>query len=153
MIAAAVLGVSTAAVAEDATIKYDDSKIFSGKAAKYDTVATLKKGNKVQVLAREGPWVKVQASGKQGWIGANSLVDPKGKGLLEGVGELAQHAEGSSSATGANAGKGAGEAEQWANSQNMSRAGLERMVALSKSIAPGEFAKFVNEGNVGPGKK
>ncbi len=153
MIAAAVLGISTTAIAEDATVKFDQAKVFTGKSAGFDTVATLKKGDKVQVLAREGAWVKVSAGGKQGWIGTNSLGDAKGKSFLAGIGEAASGASGSSSASGSAAGKGAGESERWAQSNNMNRSGLERMLALRNTVNGSEFEKFTTEGNVGPGKK
>jgi hypothetical protein len=153
MIAAAIFGISTAAVAEDATIRYDDAKVRTGKSAGFDTIATLKKGDKVQVLAHEGPWAKVSAGGKQGWIGINSLGDAKGKSFFAGAGELAAGASGSSSASAAGAGKGAGESEQFAQSKNLSRSGLDRMLALRNTINGSEFEKFTTEGNVGPGKK
>ena len=154
ILTAAVLGISSsAALAEDATIRYDNAKVRTGKSAGFDTVATLKKGEKVQVLAHEGSWVKVNANGKQGWIGVNSLGDAKGKGFFEGAGELAAGASGSSSASAAGAGKGGLPSEQWAQSKNLSHAGLDRMIALRQTIQGSEFEKFTDEGHVGPGKK
>jgi hypothetical protein len=150
--AAAVFGISTAAVAEEGTIRYNDAKLRA-KPSPFDTVATLNKGDKVQVLGHEGGWVKVQAGGKQGWIAANSLADAKGKSLLEGLGEAAAAAPGSSSASAAGAGKGAGESEQFAQSKNLSRSGLNRMIALRETVGPSEYETFVTQGNVGPGKK
>jgi len=152
MLAAAVFGISTAAVAEEATIRYDDAKLRA-KQGPFDTIAMLKRGEKVQVLAHEGGWVKVQAGGKQGWLAAASLVDAKGKGLLEGLGEAAAAAPGSSSASAAGAGKGAGESEQFAQSKNLSRSGLDRMLAVRKTVDGSEYESFVNQGKVGPGKK
>jgi hypothetical protein len=152
MIAAAVFGIATAAVAEEATIRYNDAKLRA-KPTPFDTVATLKKGDKVQVLAHEAGWVKIQAGGKQGWIAAISLADAKGKSLLEGLGEAAAAAPGSSSASAAGAGKGAGESEQFAQSKNLSRSGLDRMIALRKTVDGSEYESFVTQGKVGPGKK
>jgi hypothetical protein len=154
MIAAAVLGVSTtAAFAEDATIKFNQAKVLTDKFTGSDTVTSLSKGDKVQVLAREGAWAKVSAGGKQGWISANSLGDPKGKGMFAGAGEIAGKMSGSDSASDSAAGKGGLPSEKWAQSKNMSRAGLQRMMALRDTVSGSEIKSFDTEGNVGIGKK
>ena len=129
IIAAAVLGISTtAAMAEDATIKFNQAKVFAENTTASDTVISLSKGQKVQVLARQGAWAKVSAGGKQGWISANSLGDPKAKSMFAGLGEAAGNVSGSDSASGSAAGKGGLPSEQWAQSKNLSRAGLQRML-------------------------
>jgi hypothetical protein len=154
MIAAAVLGISTtAAMAEDAAVKFNQVKVFAENTTASDTVTSLSKGEKVQVLARQGPWVKVSAGGKQGWISANSLGDPKGKSMFAGLGEAAGKVSGSDSASGSAAGKGGLPSEQWAQSKNLSRAGLQRMMALRETVGGGEIKTFDTEGNVGIGKK
>jgi outer membrane lipoprotein SlyB len=154
MIAAAVLGISTtAAMAEDAAVKFNQAKVFTEKSVASDTVISLTKGEKVQVLAREGAWAKISAGGKQGWISANAVGDPKGKSGFAGLGEVAGKVSGSESASGSAAGKGGLPSEQWAQSKNLSRAGLQRMMALRDTVGGSEIKTFDIDGNVGIGKK
>ena len=51
------------------------------------------------------------------------------------------------------AGKGLGEALAYARSTGMSPAGLERMLALRKTVSGADWERFITEGNVGPAKR
>jgi hypothetical protein len=152
-LAAAVLGiVSTAAVAEDVVVKQPAASVMSGKTARSSKVAQLSAGDKVQVLGREGSWLRVKVGDKEGYLHENS-VGGSGGGLGAALGEAGK---GFSSATGtrglssAAAGKGVGDsAAAWAGSKSMNTSGLERMIAMRNSVSEPDWQKFAADGKGG----
>jgi hypothetical protein len=140
-LAAAVLGLaSTAVVAEDVTVKLPAASILSEKSARSTKIATLKSGDKLQVVGREGSWLKVRFGDQQGYIHENSVGgDGGGKSLSSVIGT----ASGSSAASSGLASRGVGEgAIAWAKSHNMSTAGLDKMIAIRNSITDADQRTF-----------
>jgi hypothetical protein len=140
-LAAAVIGiVSTAALAEDVTVKLPAASILSEKSARSTKVATLRTGDKLQVLAHEGSWLKVKFNDKQGYIHENSVGGGNtGKSLSSELGTMS----GASKASDALASRGVGEgATAWAKTHNMSTAGLDKMIAIRNSITDADQRKF-----------
>jgi len=152
-IATALLGISTVAMAEEVVVKLPTAKVLTGKNQTYPVVAALQQGDKLQVLAHEGPWLKVKIGDKEGYIGQNSVAAPGGGNIFSGAGKLVSSASGSKGASDAAAGQGVGEALKFAQSKNYSTAGLDRMIALSATVTPPEWEQFTTQGQVGPGKK
>ena len=156
-ITAAVIGVaisvSTAAHAEDVFVKLPEANILAGKGAGSDRIAQVKKGEKLQVLAHEGSWLKVKLGDREGYVHENSVsTSAQGDGG-GGLSKLLGTASGASGASSAEAGRGLGEALAYARSTGMSPAGLDRMLALRKTVTGADWERFTVEGNVGPAKK
>ena len=157
-IAAAVIGVaisfSTAAHAEDVFVKLPQANILAGKGAGSDRVAQVKKGEKLQVLAHEGSWLKVKVGNQEGYVHQNSVsTSDQGGDGGGGLSKLLGTASGASGASSAEAGRGLGEALAYARSTDMSPAGLDRMLALRKTVSGADWERFTSEGNVGPAKR
>jgi len=157
VIALAVLGISTAAIAEDVMVKYQSAIVHTGKSAHNQTVATLKKGEKMQVLAKDGDWLKVKTGDKLGYIQANYVIaagSNNSGGGFAGLSNLVAGSSGSAEATGGAAVKGVDDSVKWAQSNGKSTAGLDRMIAVSATLLQdGDWDKFTRQGNVGPSKK
>jgi hypothetical protein len=152
LIAAALLGVSTAAFAEDVvTVKLPAATVLSAKTARSTKVAQLSQGQKLQVLGREGSWLKVKAGDKEGYVHENAVSASGGGEGLGGLGKMLGSASGASSATSAEAGRGVGESDQWAQSKNMDAAGLSRMLAMRNSVSDADWQKFATD-DKGPAK-
>lgn len=146
-----LLLVSSAALAEDLHVKQASAVLRAGKGAAYDEVATLKKGAKVTVIAREGKWLKVSADGRTGYLFEAAVADSK-SGDTGGLSKLLGGAAGASEASSAEAGKGLGESIAWARANRMSPRGLERMIAIRKTVTGQDWESFTEEGRVGPAK-
>ena len=156
-IVAAVVGVaisvSTAAHAEDVYVKLAQANILAGKGAGSDRIAQVKKGEKLQVLGHEGSWLKVKLGDQEGYVHQNSVSTSGQGGDGGGLSKLLGTASGASGASSAEAGKGLGEALAYARSTGMSPAGLDRMLALRKTVGGADWERFTSEGNVGPAKR
>ncbi|HSI35979.1 MAG: SH3 domain-containing protein [Phycisphaerae bacterium] len=144
---------SGSALAEDVFVKQSRVVVREGKGAAYDEVTTVAKGDRLQVVGREGPWIKVRAKGREGYVFESAVADQKpgedlGAGLSKMLGGNAQ----ASSASDAAAGKGLGEALDLAKSRGQSTAGLQKMKAIRKSVSGKDWEQFTREGNVGPNK-
>ena len=144
LLAAALLGVSTAALAEDVTVKLPAASLLSGKTARSTKLTQLRQGDKLQVLGREGSWIKVRGAGKEGYVHENAVASSGGGGGLGlgGLGKMLGGASGASSASSAEAGRGVGESAAWAESRNMNAAGLSRMIAIRNSVRDADWQKF-----------
>ncbi|HEY7118716.1 MAG TPA: SH3 domain-containing protein [Tepidisphaeraceae bacterium] len=139
-IAAAVLAgavITGAAFAEDVVVKLPHVGLLAQKSGKGPRVAELKDGDKLQVVGKEGTWLRVKAGDKEGYVQANSVGTGQGGGS-----SFNQMIAGTSEASSAAAGKGLGEALKYAQTKGMSTAGLDRMIALSKSLTPADWEKF-----------
>jgi uncharacterized protein YraI len=151
--AAIILALSAAARAEDVFVQQPSVTLRAGKGAVYEEVATVKKGDKLTVLAREGKWLKVSAAGKQGWVFENSVGAKSGGGGLSGLSNLMGSGAGTGTASETAAGRGLGESLTWAKGANMDPRPLDRMIAARKRVSPQQWERFVNEGRVGPAKQ
>ena len=140
-------------LAEDVFVKQAAVPVRAGKGSAYDEVATVKKGDKLQVVAREGDWLKVRANGKEGYVFKTAIdtKNPSGGGKLGGdLGRMFSGASGGSTASSGAAGKGLGESLQYARTNGMSPAGLDRMIAMNKALNAPEWEAFMTQGKVGP---
>jgi hypothetical protein len=145
LIAAALLGVSTAALAEDVTVKLPTATVLSAKTARSAKVAQLSEGQKLQLLGREGSWLKVKVGDKEGYVHENAVSASGGGEGLGGLGKMLGSASGASAGSSAEAGRGIGESEKWAQSKNMSAAGLQRMIAIRNSVSDADWQTFAGD--------
>jgi hypothetical protein len=152
--AAAVLAVAGVASAEDVYVKMPTARVKASAGAGADDVARLKKGDKLQVLGRQGSWVKVKVGDKEGYVHENSVsASGGGGGETGGLSQILGGASGSSAASSAEAGRGIGESLAYAKSHGMSTSGLDRMLAMRGQVSGAEWQRFTSEGNVGPAKQ
>ena len=106
--AVAVLGtLSTAAMAEEAIVKMPAASVLSAKTARSTKLASLKTGDKLQVLAHEGSWLKVTFGGKEGYVHENTVGGGGDNSLSKALGKASGSS--ASEASGKLAGKGVGE--------------------------------------------
>lgn len=152
LIAAGVLAVAAAASAEDVYVKLPVANILAGKSAGTEHIAQVKKGDKLQVLAKEGSWLKVKAGDKEGYVFQNS-VSSSASGDNGGLSKLLNGGSGASAQTSGAAAKGVGESLAFAKSKGMSPAGLDRMIELRKAITANDWTEFTNQGQAGSEKK
>jgi hypothetical protein len=149
--ALAIAGGVTIAVAEDVWVKRPELDLRAAPSAAGNVVATVKKGQKLEVLGREGAWVKVKAGDVEGYVSQNSLSDKK----VSGGGGLSTFAGGpdTSGATASAGAKGLDDmAEKYAAAKGMDPKRVDEMIARTKSITADELAAFTREGQVGPDK-
>jgi uncharacterized protein YgiM (DUF1202 family) len=152
----AILGSAAAFVAaEDLYVQPDRVDVREGPGLLFDPVDSVAKNAKVTVLERtDDGWVKVQTpTGKQGYIFQKELANkpPAAPGPLAGL-NFTSNAEASQMSTGA-ASKGLEpEAEGYAHDKNYSKANLDKVIALNKTVKGKEWLQFCNDGKVGPGK-
>ncbi len=149
---AALLAGAGVASAEEVFVKQTSIVIRAGKGAAYDEVGKAVKGDKLQIIAREGKWLKVKTNSGEGYVFETAVAETKPGDDMSGIGKMLGGASGSSTASDAAAGKGFGESLDWAKSKRMSPAGLNRMIALRKSVTGKDWEQFTDEGKVGPAK-
>jgi hypothetical protein len=116
-----------------------------------NVVATAKQGQQLQVIAREGTWVKVKVGQVEGYVSQNSLSDKK----VSGGGGLAAFAGGpdTSGATASAGVKGLDDmAEKYAAAKGLDPKRVDAMIARTEAITPEELAAFMREGKVGADK-
>ena len=148
LIAAALIGASGAAgaLAEDVFVKLPTAKVLAGKGPAYATLVPLKKGDKLQVIGREGGWYKVKAGQQEGYIFQNSIsTTVVSAGSTSGAlgSSEAKPAEATAAARGV-------ESTEWAKASGMNQNGLNRMLALRTQVAAPELDQFMGQGKVGP---
>lgn len=145
LLALAVASVAMGALAEDVWVNRPSLDIREGKGAAYPVVTTAVKGDKLTILAREEKWLKVSFNAKQGYVFENS-ISPKEVAKEK----MSAMAGGPSALSTDAAAKGLDtKVEQFASSKGMSKAGLEQMIAMKKSITGKDFEQFTAEGKVG----
>lgn len=148
VLAGAVGVASDARAAETVTVKFPNARLLAKKSGGSDLMLTLRRGDVLEVVAREGTWYKVKAAdGKVGYVQENSLARP---GEKVGQGTVGTSGKGASFAE---ATRGVGESEQWAKSTGNDTSGLARMLALRAAVRGADFDAFTTEGNVGPARK
>lgn len=138
-------------VAEDLTVQRDQVDVRQGPGLLFDPVTTVGKNTRLQVLERtDDGWIKVQTpDGKQGYVFGESIKPAESGGLFGGI---TSDAEASQMSTAA-ASKGLEpEAEQYAHSRSYSKASLDQVIAVNKSVKGQQWMKFCQDGKVGPAK-
>jgi len=148
LVAAATVAIAMTASAEDAYVKLPTAAVRAGTSADYKAVANLKMGDKLQILSREGSWLKVKFGDYEGYIHQNSVSskDAGGGGGLTATKKTSPADAGLAS-------RGVGDdAGKWAKGNNRNTTGLERMIALRGSLTGGELPKFEADGHVGAAK-
>ena len=144
-------GVCLAQVIEEVWVNRPQVQIRSGKGAAFPVVATAAKGSKLQVVAKEDRWLKVQFNGAEGYVLADAISSREVKGG-GGLGALASGPD-SSGATAGAAGKGLQpEAEAYASSKGMDPKIVDLMIERRRAISGEEWAAFTKAGQVGPDK-
>jgi hypothetical protein len=157
IVASALIGVSTSAwAAEVVYVKLRSGTVRSAKDATVAPVTDVKQGDKLDVIAREGSWLKVSVGGKEGYIQQNAIsAEPVGgKGGTLGMSSSGQTARGADAGL---AGRGLGDdAAKWSQGKNLNVSGLEKMLVQNEVIrhkSGDVLGEFVRAGNVGPAKK
>jgi uncharacterized protein YraI len=135
-----VSGASTV-LAESVWVQSDGVNILGGKGSIYPTVATVKKGQELQVLGRDGKWVNVQiANGPTGWVFESNLSAKKvGGDLFSGL--RGDSAAGLNTAAAARGWDPA--TDQYATTKGMSKAPMDHLLQIKKSISPQEWEAFM----------
>jgi len=152
-VALTIVALSAPVLAEDVFVKQNSVVIRAGKGSAYEEVATAKKGDKLEIVAREGSWLKVKSGGREGYVFQTAVADTKpGGDFGADLGKAFSNASGGNTASSGEAGKGLGESLEYARSKGMSPAGLDRMIALRKTVTGKDWEAFTAEGKVGPAK-
>ena len=140
---AILIALASAVNAEDAWIKQPAVLRDDGSAAGQE-ISKMVKGDQGVVLERADGWVKVNFNGKVGWVSANSLSARPTKADTKLLG-----GNSSAEASGGAAGKGLEPiAADYANTHNLSTAGLDQMVKFKKTISSQMLKDFVADGNI-----
>jgi uncharacterized protein YraI len=150
--AAAALGIfSSAALAEDVVVKLSAVSVLSGKTARSEKVAQVRQGQRLEVVGREGSWLKVKVGDRTGYVHENSVGGSGGStgGLSSGLAKLTGGDSAASSASSAEAGRGLEESAKWAQAKGMNTSGLDRMIALRNAVNDGDWQKFAADGKDG----
>ena len=135
----AISSASTMTTIRDAVLR--DSPSFLGKA-----VETLGRGTPIQLMNEEGPWAKVQAGGKHGWLPISALR----------AGVVSLGAGSSRAAVGASASEvtlaGKGFTQQTEASYRSSQSGLDYATVdmmAGFAVPPDECEQFLRAGREG----
>jgi hypothetical protein len=137
-LALVVAGGAIAWVAEQVVVGVNELRILSTKGGFGGSVGTVAKNTRLDVMGREGDWLKVRApDGKEGYIrqtalAARSLQPASNAALVNAT---------SSGATATAASKGALEAEtrNYASAKGLNTQGVETMIATHLAITPEEY--------------
>lgn len=151
LLAGVIVWAAAVVVAEDLTMQRDQVDVRQGPGLLFDPVTTVGKNTRLQVLERtDDGWIKVQTpDGKQGYVFGESIKPPESRGLFGGI---TSDAEASKMSTAA-ASKGLEpEAEHYARSKSYSKASLDQVIAVNKSVKGQQWMKFCQDGKVGPAK-
>lgn len=146
LIAAATM--SAAAWAEDVWVQSKLVVVRANKGPAYAEVATVKKGDKLNVVAREGAWIKVSVGGKEGFIPAKAISNTQ----IAGDMDLSMFKANTARVDTSNAGKGVSEtAQKFAQGRGMSHAAVEQLEKFRDAIRdnPREWEAFMQQGRVG----
>jgi uncharacterized protein YgiM (DUF1202 family) len=147
-----------ATVIERRDILVEQIKVTDNKGIMFPVIGVLKKGDKLDVLEKQSDgWLKVQLSGKEGYVWANNLEPPKNGGLLAGIDVSkitgTQSDPNASSVTASAATKGIGPGVQfYADKSNYKLNDLVQMIDNRDSVTGNVWFDFLREGNVGPFK-
>lgn len=135
--------VAGAALADDVWVKRS-ADVRNDPSAAGDLVMPVTKGQRVHVLERNDPWVRVELDGKSGWISADSVSSREVKPDTDFIGR-GSGAEMSSGAAIKGLQPIAGD---YARTHSLSKEGLNEMTAIKKSVTPKMLKDFVAEGSI-----
>jgi hypothetical protein len=146
LLVAVIGGLAAVAVAENVVMK-NDVAVLSDKNPFASTVETVVPNSTLQILSRDGGWVRVRtASGKEGFISSDDL--PANTNLSK--------VTGSGNATGADASLASrgleSDTENYARQKNLNPRDAQLMVDWGKLITRDDVVKFAQEGHVGPAR-
>lgn len=128
---------STAAFAESVWVKAATVDVRENKGAVYPSLVTAPKGTELTVVKRDGQWIQVQTGGKTGWVFANAVSTSKVNADMNLMPGASAEMGTGIAARGLQPG-----AETYVSSRGLSKAGLEHLIAVRKSINPTEWTKF-----------
>lgn len=141
-------------LAETLYVQAKTAQLRSGRTSLDAVVANVRFGEPLEVISREGSWVKVKtAGGTQGWIFANKLSESKPSGGVETLAALGRSIRrGDASSTTASAGaRGLDKpSEVYADRSGISqkdRKAVDRMTAYH--VADQDVEAFLKEGGLG----
>jgi hypothetical protein len=146
MLLAVLMGAAAVAAAEQVVV-HQDVDIKGDKNPLADPVETVSTDSKLEVLSRDGGWVRVRTpSGKEGYVSQDDLASNVNVGDLSGNGDV----RGMSTAA---AGRGLEEdTEHYAAQRHLSKAGVDLMIKWGNAVTAKDLRAFAKAGNVGPGK-
>lgn len=136
-------GLSTTAFAEDVWIKRS-ADVRNDPSSAGDLVVPVIKGQRVHLLERNGPWVRVELNGQSGWVSADSISSREVKADTDLIGR-GSGAEMSSGAAIKGLQPIAGD---YAQARHLSKEGLNEMTSIKKSVTPKMLKDFVAEGSI-----
>ncbi len=135
--------VAGAALADDVWVKRS-ADVRNDPSAAGDLVMPVTKGQRVRVIERNDPWVRIELDGKSGWISADSVSSREVKRDTDFIGR-GSGAEMSSGAAIKGLQPIAGD---YARTRSLSKEGLNEMTAIKKSVTPKMLKDFVAEGSI-----
>ena len=129
--------------ADDVWIKRS-ADVRNDQSAAGDLVVPVTKGQRVQLLQRADNWVQVDVNGKIGWVAADSVSSREVKPDTDLIGR-GSSAEMSSGAAIKGIEPIAGD---YALNKRLSKAGLDEMTAIKKSVTGKMLKDFVADGPI-----
>ena len=146
LFAAAVVGAAAVVAAEQATVERPRAEIRDLKGSAGVVIETVPRGGSLEVLAKEGHWLKVRtASGKVGFV-------PEAVRQSGGAAPDASNVSGSAAVSpteAAAAGRGLDrEVEVYANSKGLSTDGLQRMESWRRGALGQPLRNFEQQGGL-----
>src|SRR3954465_3547973 len=75
---AALAATTGITLAESVWVKSESANVLQGKGAVYPVVGTVKKGQELTVLSRDGKWIEVQTGPSKGWVYETAISPQKG---------------------------------------------------------------------------
>ena len=146
MLAMAIAGLAAVAVAEQVIVK-TEVNVKSDKNPFADPVETVPDSTKLDVLGRDSGWIRVRTpSGKEGFISEDDLPPNVNLASVQGGGQ-ASAVSNDAALRGLQ-----DDTEKYAKGKNYNTAGVERMVAVGKSVSDNDLIAFGKAGHVGPKK-
>ncbi len=144
LLVAVLGGLAAVAVAENVVVK-NDVNVLADKNPFAGTVETVSNNTSLQILARDGGWVRVRTpGGKEGFISADDLPASTNLSGVQGTGS-ASGADASLASRGLDR-----ETEQYAKLKNLSPADAQLMVDWGNLIRSDDVVRFAEQGHIGP---
>jgi len=140
---AVVAGLTAIATAEQVVV-HQDVDVKSDKNPLADPVESVTANTQLQVLSRDGGWVRVKTpDGKEGFVSQDDLASNTDVTGLSGSGNV----NGVSSAA---AGRGLqDDTEHYAGQKHMSTEGVNLMIRWGNEVSARDLREFAKAGNVG----
>jgi hypothetical protein len=143
--ACAVLGAAALAVVY---VSADRLDIVEKKRSVAKVVTTVDRNAPLTVLAKEGPWYKVEVGGKQGYayetaVSAQPGAKSKGIALSKVKPGRVEQLEQAAAIRGLGEG-----ARQYANANGLRTSGVEELIRRREAITPADFDQFTAAGGL-----